>query len=274
MRTDGGEAPRRLSLCGWLLALGGCLTPASLTAQPVAVRHREGTEHGFLVLRSEGGRTLATGDSIQTVSGTRVSGKLTLHFFDGSLHEETSVFEQRSAFRLLTDHLRQQGPAFPHRVDRLIDAVAGKVTEVDADGKSRSYRIRIPDDVANGIMVTFLKNLPSLDSETTVSLIVSSSGPRVVRFHIKPDGTQSFSSSGAERECLHLVGHTEIPGATGVVAHMLGKQPPDVDFWMVEGKAPAFLKFRGPLYEGGPMWNVELASPTVELRTSERRTPS
>jgi len=27
--------------------------------------------------------------------------------------------------------------------------------------------------------------------------------------------------------------------------------------WILEGEAPAFLKFEGPLYEGGPIWRIE-----------------
>jgi len=34
-----------------------------------------------------------------------------------------------------------------------------------------------------------------------------------------------------------------------------------MQIWVLEGEAPAFVKFEGPLYNGGPIWRVELAAP-------------
>jgi hypothetical protein len=191
-----------------------------------------------------------------------------LHFLDGSLYEDTTVFEQRSVFRLVSDHHTQHGPSFPEPVDALVEA-AGKVTLRTDDGKTKSYHLKIPGDVANGMLFTVIKNLPALDSETSVSLVATTSTPRIVKFHIRPSGTQPFSAGGAEREAMHFVGHTDIPGIVGAVAHLMGKQPADADFWIAEGRAPAFVKFRGQLYDGGPLWNVELTSPKLEDRGAE-----
>jgi hypothetical protein len=82
------------------------------------VRHTEGLVHGFLVLSSLDGTPLATGDLMQTASGIRVTSRLIFHFKDGSVHDETAIFSQRRAFRLLSDHVVQKGPAFPRRVQR------------------------------------------------------------------------------------------------------------------------------------------------------------
>src|SRR5207245_293785 len=38
-------------------------------------------------------------------------------------------------------------------------------------------------------------------------------------------------------------------------------QPPDSHVWVLGGAAPAFVKFEGPLYQGGPIWSIELAKP-------------
>jgi hypothetical protein len=62
---------------------------------------------------------------------------------------------------------------------------------------------------------------------------------------------------------LHFVGHTDMSGLAGVVAKTIGKQSPDVDFWIFDGKAPAFVRFLGPLYEGGSVWSIELATPKL-----------
>ena len=48
----------------------------------------------------------------------------------------------------------------------------------------------------------------------------------------------------------------------GFVAPLVGKQPPDSHVWILEGEAPAFVKSEQPLYNGGPLWRIELVSPT------------
>ena len=50
-------------------------------------------------------------------------------------------------------------------------------------------------------------------------------------------------------------------GLECVAAKVVGKQPPPEDFWIAAGSAPVFLKSEGPLYEDGPVWRIELASP-------------
>ena len=46
-----------------------------------------------------------------------------------------------------------------------------------------------------------------------------------------------------------------------MMAPLLGKQPPDTHVWVLTGNAPAFVKFEGPIYDGGPIWRIELATP-------------
>src|SRR6185369_3553214 len=112
---------------------------ASAVAQPVQVRYREGSVHGFLALSTLEGRALASGDLIQTVRGDRVEVRTVFHFKDGSLDEEQAVFSQRGTFRLISDHHIQQGPAFPHPMDLTIDAAGGQVTvKYQEDNKDKS----------------------------------------------------------------------------------------------------------------------------------------
>ena len=54
----------------------------------------------------------------------------------------------------------------------------------------------------------------------------------------------------------------ELGGVAGVVAPVVGKQPPDSHIWILGGEAPALLKSEAPLYAEGPLWRIELASPT------------
>ena len=104
-----------------------------LGAEPVAVRHSEGIVHGFLVLRTLDGDSIADGELVQTARGDRVTSRLSFRFKDGSAHEETAVFTQRQQFRLVSDHLVQKGPSFARSLDMTIDAPSGKVGALQCD---------------------------------------------------------------------------------------------------------------------------------------------
>jgi hypothetical protein len=60
---------------------------------------------------------------------------------------------------------------------------------------------------------------------------------------------------------IHYVIKVEIGGIAGLIAPLLGKQPPDIHVWILGGEAPAFVKMEGPLFYGGAIWRIELASP-------------
>jgi hypothetical protein len=243
--------------------LGIAIVPASVSAAVIPVKHKEGTSHGFIVLRSQDGQQLATGEMVQTVEAERVTTELVLHFNDGSIFDEVTVFSDKSNFRLLTDHLRQQGPTFPDQVDSYIDAVSGNVKislEKKGKDKDEQQHVDIPEDAANGLILTLLKNLSPSVPESTVSFVTTSSKPKVVKLKIHSEGEQRFSASGHHLNATHYVVHTEIGGVKGALANVAGKQPADIHCWILGGKAPAFLKFTGQLYEGGPVWNIELAS--------------
>ena len=235
----------------------------NLSATLIPVKHKEGTLHGFLVLRSQDGQTLATGDMIQTVEGETVTSELVLHFKDGSIYDDVTVFSQRKDFRLISDHLRQEGKSFTDSVNCHLDVASGNVevtSEKNGKRKSERHHLQIPEDVANGLMLTLVKNISPSEPETTVSLVTMSPKPRVVRLKIHAEGKQSFSASGEHLEAIHYVIHTDIGGVAGAVAPIIGKQPADIHFWIVTGKAPAFVKFTGQLYDGGPVWNIEPAT--------------
>jgi hypothetical protein len=236
-----------------------------LVAEEVLVRHLEGRIHGFLVLRDLDDNILASGGVTQLVAGSRVTTELTLHFKDGSLHEEIAVFSQRRTFQLLTDHLVQKGPAFKRATDMSLSAQTGQVTirYTDDDGKEKTIaeNLKLPADLANGIITTLLGDLDFKTPKTTVSMLVSTPKPRVVKLEISPAGEDSFSVGGSRATAMRYAVKVDIGGISGVVAPIIGKQPPDMHIWMIGGKAPGFLKSEGPLYEGGPVWRIELASP-------------
>jgi hypothetical protein len=255
-------------------AMSAALLVAMLAAgEPVMVRHTEGLIHGFLVLRTLDGAALADGDLLQTARGTRVTSRLVFHFKDGSLHEETSVFSQRQQFRLLSDHLVQKGPSFPRPVDMRIDAANGRVTvrSQDDHGQStiESEQLSLPADLANGMILTVLKNAQPDAPPKSIGFVAATPKPQLVKLAISVAGEESFATGGTNRKAMHYVLKVDIGGIKGVVAPLVGKQPPDSHVWILGGEAPAFVKSEQPLYNGGPLWRIELTSPVWPKQSSK-----
>jgi hypothetical protein len=240
----------------------GC---ASLSASPIAVRYREGILHGFVVLSTVDGNPLAEGDLTQIPQGNRITSHLVLRFKDGSLQEETATFSQRSYFRLLHYHLVQKGPAFQRATETSIDCASGQVTVqyTDNDGKEKtaSERMKLPPDLANGLVFILLKNLPENVSSTELQMVVATPKPRLVKLAVSSAGKDPFSLAGGPREALHYVIKVEIGGLAGLVAPLVGKQPPDGHIWILGGDAPTFVKSESIAYLGGPIWRIELVAP-------------
>jgi hypothetical protein len=258
---------KRVSTClvSVLLAFFSCLSGAALFAEQIPVRYTQGLLHGFLVLHNLDGVLLADGDLLQVAHGDQVTSRLVLHFKDGSTHEETVVFSQRHYFRLISDHLVQKGPSFPHPMDVSTDASSGQIavhyTDDDGKEKTASDHPKLSADLANGMILTLLQNLRPDIPQTTVSMVAATPKPRIVKLAITPRGEESFSIARTKRTATHYVVKVDIGGVAGVVAPLLGKQPADTQVWIMGGEAPAFVKMEGQLYSGGPIWRIELASP-------------
>jgi hypothetical protein len=247
-----------------LLACVALLATASL-AEQVPVRHTEGLVHGFLALRTLEGETLADGELIQNAHGDRVTSRLVFHFKDGSLHDETVIFSERGKFRVLSDHLVQKGPSFPRPLDVTIDAGTGQVKIIYTDdGKEKvaDEHLTLPPDLANGMVFLLMKNISRDEAaRTTVSMLAATPKPRVVKLAMTAEGEDSFSIAGASHKATHYKVKFEIGGLEGLLAPLIGKQPPDIHIWVMSGEAPAFVKSEGPLFLGGPIWRIELTSP-------------
>jgi hypothetical protein len=240
------------------------LQPNGIT-ESIPVRYPEGTVHGFLVMRSEAGRVIASGDLLQSVRGNQVISRLIFHFKDGSIDDETTVFSQRGSFRLVSDHHIQRGPSFTHPIDLSIDPGNNKVTvrSTGKDGKEQvtTDHLDLPPDLVNGMVLLIIKNISPTASETKVSMLVATPRPRLVKLVITPDGKQPFSLAGSSRSALHFEIKIELGGIAGIVAPLIGKQPPDLQAWIVGGEVPTFVKEQGPFFVDGPIWTVELTSP-------------
>ena len=240
------------------------LWPGVLAAEPVAVRYTEGALHGFLVLRTLDDKLLAQGDLTQTVRGDQVTARLVFQFKDGSIHEETTVYSQRQRFQLISDRLVQKGPTFPQPLEMSIDGTTGQVTVRyrDKNGEHKSEaKLEVPSDLANGILPKLLMNARSDTMPKTVSLIAATPKPRLVKLAIATAGLERFSIGGSPRQATHYIVKVEIGGIAGLLAPLLGLQPPDSHVWILGGEVPAFVRAEQPLYVGGPVWKIELASP-------------
>ncbi len=229
------------------------------------MRQVEGTVHGFLALGTEEGRVLAVGDLSQIVRGEKVTSRLLLRFKDGSVDDETTVFSQGGTFQLITNHHIQKGPSFTHPVDLSIDARSGQVTvrSTGKDGKEEvtTEHLDLPPDLANGLILSIAKNIRPDTPETRVSMIVVTPKPRLVKLAVSPRGEEPFSLVGSPRKAMRYEIKIELGGVPGVLAPLIGKQPPNVQIWIAGGQAPAFVREEGPRYEGGPIWSIQLASP-------------
>jgi len=209
-------------------------------------------------------KVLASGDLTQSTSGNRLTSILTLHFKDGSLYQDTSVYSQHRTFQLLTDKQVQKGPSFRSPGTISLDTATGKVniqyTDKDGSTKTIDETLKLPPDLANGILPTLLTQIdPKV--ETTLSMLVSTPKPRVVKLKIAASEPDSFTVGGISAKATHYIVKIDIGGVTGVVAKVAGKQPPPLHFWVAAGSMPVFLKSEGPLFEDGPIWRIELASP-------------
>jgi hypothetical protein len=246
---------------------------ASVKGDPVAVRHVQGYIHGLLVLKDTNDKVLASGDLIQLPSGTRVTVILSLQFADGSHYEETSVFSQNRTYRLLSYKQVMKGPAFKIPETLSLDASSGAVniqfTGKDGNEKTVNDKLSLPADLANGILPMLVTDAAP-KAEMTLSMSVSTPKPRVVKLKISPSGQDSFSIGGTGAKATRYIMKIDIGVVTGVAAKVAGKQPPPLNMWIAAGNAPVFLKSEGPLYDDGPTWRIELASPVWPI-TSQKQ---
>jgi hypothetical protein len=194
-----------------------------LSAESVTVRRTQGTFHGFLVLRSLDGKTLAAGDLVQVAQGNRVTSRLTYRFRDGSLDDETTVFTQRGTFRLISNHHVQRGLSFPHPLDMSIDATTGQVTSLDKDGKTTQEHLDLDPDIANGLPLILLLNLDPAAPPTHLSMIAPTAKPRLVHLLLAGEGEDSLTIAGVRHKATNFRIKIELGGVTGLVAPMVGK---------------------------------------------------
>ena len=238
------------------IVLAGLVVAGALTAENVPVRHPEGVVRGFLVLRPPGGAVIANGDLIQFTRGDRVTTRLVFHFKDGSLQDETAVFSQRRQFRLLTDHLVQRGPSFPRPQDVSIDATSGRVVvkhrDKDGEEKTIDEKMELPADLANGMVITLLKNLSRDAPATTVSMLFATPKPQLVKLVITRLGQEPFSVGRASYKATAVQRERRDRRLEGHACEAL-RQAAAGHFGLGAGRGGSRIRaVRGPVLSGRP----------------------
>ena len=245
-----------------LLVLIPVLWVTALDAAPVRVRFPEGITRGFLAIRTPQGERIGHGELTQKPRGDEVDSRLRLQFKDGSVHDETTTFSQRGVFRLEAYRLTQRGPSFPGAeisFDRKSGRYQAKTREkADAPEETASGEFDMPADLANGMALTLLKNLAP-GEKATAQLAAFMPKPRLLRVDLSQEGEDRIVFAGDPKQALRYLVNLEIGGVTGLVASMIGKNPPDLRYWLARGEIPAFVRFEGAMFLNGPVWRIEMA---------------
>jgi hypothetical protein len=236
----------------------------SASAQPIPVRYQQGSSRGFLVVKSAEGHVIGVGEVMQVAKGAQFRSRVVLRFRDGSVDDDVTTFSAERELRLISDHHVQKGPLFPNPLDVAIEVPAGQVEwRGTKSGKIESGRqhMQLPNDLANGILPLVMQNLRPGAPETRVPYLVNDPKPRMVTLSIKPDGKEDFTIAGVAFTANRYAIHIELGGISGLVAPLIGKQPPDVHEWVVAGEVPSLARMDAAFFQGAPTWTVELASP-------------
>ena len=105
----------------------------------------------------------------------------------------------------------------------------------------RQDHLDLSPDVSNGLPPNLLMNILPSTPETKLSFVAPTEKPRLIHVSIKPAGEVPFTIGGSKRKAVDFLLNVELGGVTGVVAPMLGKQPPDYHIWILPGTSPAFI---------------------------------
>ena len=245
--------------CALLLAVLLATTPAvPAAAAPVAVRFSESVTHGFLVVKA-GTTTIAHGEFVQSPQGERIHNQLTFRFTNGSLYDESVTFTQRRVFRLMGYKLVQKGPSFPEAREVSFDRDSGRY-RARAGADTSEGALDLPEDAHNGLTGILLKNVPP-GAGATGHMLAFTPKPHVLRTRMSREGEDKYVIGDVRHTATRWLVDLEIPGIKGVLASLVGKEPPELRYWTATGPAPGFVKFEGPMFLKGPQWRVELSGP-------------
>ena len=246
------------------LRVAGCIAGACLmhaaNAEPIAVRLVEGNYRAFLVVRTPEGTAIGHGEQSQRPVGGTVQTHLQLKFKDGSVHEERVTYTQSKVFRLERYQIVQRGPSFP-TMDASFDRKSGQYKALTQSKKGEeentaSGALEIPADVYNGMTATLLKNLQG-GAQASAQMMAFTPKPILVRMAFSTEGEDRVSVGAHAKKVNRYLSKLDIAGLKGAIATLIGKDPPDLRYWLVEGRIPVFVRFEGPMFLNGPVVRIE-----------------
>jgi hypothetical protein len=236
------------------------LSSEPAAAAPVAVRYAESITHAVLTIRSTDGDLLAHGELVQApIAKRRWDSRLVFRFKDGSLWDEKVVFTQDKVFRLMSYHHIERGPSFPEAMEVTFDRDTGRY-RARVDDKTDEGQIDLPEDLHNGMTLTLLKNLPP-GTVGAGQILAFTPKPHRLATELRVEGEDRYFVGDVARTATRYLLKMDLKGLTGVVATLIGKDPPDLRYWLTTGPAPGFLKLEGPMFLKGPKWRIEFGTP-------------
>ena len=126
--------------------------------------------------------------------------RMTYRFVDGSIDDETTTYMQQGTFRLIQDHHIEKGPFFSRPIDFTVDAGNGIAISrtTDKNGRMRveSKHIKMPNDLANGIVGTLLLNVSNNTTPFREGMLAPVGGGRLIQLLISSEGEQTVRLSG------------------------------------------------------------------------------
>ena len=85
--------------------------------------------------------------------------------------------------------------------------------------------------------------------------------PRMLDAPLAASGQRRVAVGGLTRDATVFAVEPELRGVARMIAPLVGKRPPVLRYAILPGDAPAFLRFEGAFFAGGPTWRIELAAP-------------
>ena len=242
------------------LAIVGVLPGGPAAAAPVAVRYAETITHAFLAVRAADGAVLALGELVQAPGEKRRwDSRLVFRFKDGSLWDEKIAFTQNKVFRLMSYHHIERGPSFPQAMEVRFDRDTGRY-RAQVDDKIDEGQIDLPEDLHNGMTLALLKNLPP-GTTSTGQILAFTPKPHRIATELRAEGEDKYLIGDLARPATRYLVKMDLKGLTGVIATVIGKDPPDLRYWLTAAPAPSFVKLEGPMFLKGPTWRIEFAVP-------------
>ena len=152
------------------------------------------------------------------------------------------VFSQHRVFHIFSYHLTQKGLAFKTPLELSLDGSTGEATVryTNSDGKEKieSERLELTQDLANGLITTLVKNIQPGASPMTLSMVVATPKPRLVKVAISQDGEDWFSVGNSTHKAVRYALKIELKGLPGLVAPLVGKEPPDIHYGFSVARHP------------------------------------